>query len=71
MRSRERGAHARVADEVQCIFFLTLHPIHLITGTQACSLYETRTFDVRENQSMKFATKKKAAPKKKATKKKK
>jgi len=50
---------------------LTFKSIHLIKGTQARAFIVTRTLMLRENQTMKFATKKKAAPKKKAAAKKK
>ena len=64
----------RLSAALPITFFLTLHRKHSIYESR-CDFYEIAKFDVRENHSMKNATKKpaakKAAPKKKAAAKKK
>jgi hypothetical protein len=68
-RSGERDACGKRTDEIAfCIFFLTFFAKNLIYGSH-CD-FRVAKFDVRENQSMKSATKK-AAPKKKVAPKKK
>jgi len=73
LRSRERIAERDFAstrrfENPKCIFLLTFFPINLIYESH-CDFFHVAKFDVRENHSMKSATKKpakkKAAPKKK------
>jgi len=64
---REFGSSGRFENR-KCIFLLTFFAINLIYESH-CDFFHVAKFDVRENHSMKSATKKpakkKAAPKKK------
>src|SRR5947208_8166780 len=69
---RLRRMQSCIEVSLECIFLLTLFSSHLIYGSH-CDLFWIANFDVRENHSMKNATKKaaKKAPAKKAPAKKK